>query len=217
MTTNAQMLDGLAAMLEAANLTLDDLAAHLAGRAAGGPDVGARPYPTLADHVEAVRARLPRNTKRTWATHYNRLLTGTAAHCDCTCDACLDLESGCACGCRACIDKLAIPAQPGLILVRGAIRKSDIDRYVKVAKRMASKKAVRDNQGRARRGLVAKPVHGKGGAENAVTAYRHLFGVLVEDDIWGKNPALAVKKPGRDDTKRRALRDTNCPSSSGSS
>lgn len=84
--------------------------------------------------------------------------------------------------------------------------KSELSVYVAVAKRMSTKKAVRQNQRRAVKGLHPLPDHGKGGAENAITAYRHAFQVLVDDELWDKNPAAALDKPKRGDTKRRGMR-----------
>jgi integrase len=76
---------------------------------------------------------------------------------------------------------------------------------------MSMKKATKDNKVRIAKGLSPKPAHGKGGAENAITAYRALFESLVEDELWDTNPAKLVSKPSRDDTARRGLRDHELP------
>jgi integrase len=209
-TTDHPILDGIAATLAATGLTIDELAAHIAAN--GGDTTTSGPsYPTLSEHLADVRAALSPGSLRTWNTHFGRLEHGTHSFCSCVCDACEDLEAGCGCDCKDCADKLAIPACGDRELRPGSFVKSELNRYATVAKRMAIKRAVVANQRRAKKGLHPLPAHGKGGAENAITAWRHLFGVLVDDELWDKNPALALDKPKRDDTKRRGMRDDELP------
>lgn len=77
------------------------------------------------------------------------MVMGTAEHCSCTCNACTDLRSGCGCACKACEDKVAIPPCANRVLAPGVFVKSELERFKLVSERMATKKAVRDNQGRA--------------------------------------------------------------------
>lgn len=207
MSTLDFILQGVAAAIASGETTLDDIVAQLgADDAVSSTDVAAA-YPTLAEHVATVTRPLAKETRDTWNTHYRRLLHGTAPFCDCTCEACLDLEAGCRCDCRDCEDRVRIAAQPDLVLRPKAVLASQVEEWVTTAQRMATKKAIRDNRKRATKGLAAKPTHGKGGRENAVTAYRHLVARLVDDELWTTNPAQKVKKPRRDDTVRRALHD----------
>ena len=169
------LLSSIATMLAHSGFSAEDLARHM---------VTSATFPTVEEHVKQVLANAgSRNTRRTWKTHYDRLVMGTAEHYSCTCNACTDLRSGCGCACKSCEDKVAIPPCADRVLAPGAFVKSELERFKLVSERMATKKAVRDNQGRAARGLVAKPTDGKGGAENFVTAVRHLFQVLVDADL----------------------------------
>lgn len=206
MSTLDFILSGVAAAIASGETTLDEVLARLNDTDTSNAGSAAR-YPTLAAHVASVTRPLPKETRDTWNTHFRRLLEGTPAFCACTCQACLDLDAGCSCGCRDCQDRVHIPAQPDLVLRPNAVRSSQVEEWVTVAQRMAAKRAMRDNHRRTRQGLAAKPTHGKGGRENAVTAYRHLFGKLVDDELWTANPARKVSKPRRDDTVRRALHD----------
>ncbi len=206
MSTLDFMLDSLAAAIASGETTLDDIVARV-GDTGAADDGDVAEYPTLAAHVANITRGMQKETRDTWNTHYRRLLDGTAEFCDCTCDACLDLDTGCRCGCRGCEDRVRIPAQSGLVLRPKAVRTSQVEEWATTAQRMAIKKAIKNNQRRAAKGLAAMPDHGKGGRENAVTAYRHLFGNLVDDEVWTTNPALRVKKPSRDDTVRRSLHD----------
>lgn len=203
------ILDGIAATLAATGLTVDQLAAHIA--ASDPTATPERKYRTLSEHLIDVRAAMSEGSLRTWNTHFKRLEHGTPSFCSCRCNDCLDVNTGCHCDCSNCVDKLAIAACGDRELKPGAFVKSELNRYAKVAKRMSMKRAVAANQRRARKGLHPLPDHGKGGAENAITAWRHLFGVLVDDELWDKNPAMALDKPKRDDTKRRGLRDDELP------
>lgn len=206
-TTTDQILDSVSAILAAQGLTAGDLLAH-AERSAGTTSASAAPYPTLRQRVEKVERGLTKNTKRTWKTHLDRLLEGTAELCDCLCDACLDLEEGCRCDCAACNgSKLKIEGRPDLVLSRNAVVPSDVEEWATVAERHAQKKAIAQNKVRVARGLKEKPTSGQGGRENAVTAYRRLFRGLVEDGIWDKNPAEHVHKGRRDDAQRRSMHD----------
>jgi len=202
MSTPEPILDGIAATLDAMGLTVDQLAAHMVA-AGSGTAASERKYPTLSELLVTVRAGLTPGSMRGWNAHFKRLESGTPAFCSCECDECIDL-TGCRCECSGCGDKLAIPACGDRVLRPGAFVKSDLKVYVKVAKRMSVKRAVGKNQRRALKGLYPLPAHGKGGAEGAITAYRHLF---VDDDLWDKNPAMALTKPKRDDTKRRGMRE----------
>lgn len=187
--------------------TLDDVIAQLADGDAVRPDAGTSAYPTLAAHVDVVTRMLSRATRETWRTHFRRLVDGTPAFCSCACDECLDLTIGCRCDCDDCGDKLGIAASADLVLRPNSVRKSDVETWGVVAQRMAAKKAIAENRRRHKQGLSPKPTHGKGGAENAITAYRHLFQYFVDDETWTTNPAMKVKKPKRDDTVRRSLHD----------
>lgn len=206
MSTLDFILNGLAAAVASGETTLDDVVARI-GNADADSASHVTDYPTLAAHVAAVTRGMKKETRDTWNTHYRRLLDGTAEFCACTCDACLDLDTGCQCGCGHCADRVCILSQKDLVLRPKSVRASQVEGWVRVAQRMAAKKAVRENQRRAKKGLAAKPTHGKGGRENAVTAYRHLFGKLVKDELWSSNPASKVEKPRRDDTVRRSLHD----------
>lgn len=201
-----QKLAAAVTMLEASGISIEELAAY-ASRSGDDPGTGPSGYPTLAGHIAAFEATLKANTKRTWATHYRRLLDGVSPQCRCDCDACLDLAGGCACECRTCNGKVGIDACGDLVLKPKAVTASMVKQWADVAERMSRKRAVARNRKRAARGLAALPTHGHGGRENAVTAYRALFEVLVEDEVWTTNPAMRADKPQRSDTRRRGLRD----------
>lgn len=206
MSTLDFMLDSLAAAIASGETTIDDIVARV-GDSGTTDDNDGTEYPTLAAHIVTITRGMQKETRDTWNTHYRRLLEGTPEYCDCTCDACLNLDDGCRCCCRDCEDRVRIPAQGDLVLRPKAVKVSQVEEWATVAQRMSVKKAIRDNVKRTKKGLAAKPTNGKGGRENAVGAYRYLFGKLVDDELWVTNPALKVKKPRRDDTVRRGLYD----------
>jgi len=205
MTMLDTVLAGVADAIASGETTLADVLARLEGGTA--PARPAARYPTVREHVEATERVLDQNTRRTWSTHYRRLLEGTAYQCGCTCDACLDVEAGCSCGCAGCRNRVRVEPLADLELVPRSIRKTHVEEWATTAQRMSAKKAVAANRRRAAAGLAPKPSDGNGGRENAVTAYRHLFGRLVDDELWETNPAMAVRKPKRNDTVRRGLYD----------
>jgi integrase/recombinase XerC len=210
--TDSQSDQKLAAallLLESSGVTVEELAAF----ASRGDDqsTATSGYPTLADHIADFEATLKPNTKRTWATHYRRLVDGVAPQCRCDCDACLDLDGGCSCDCKACDGKVGIDPCGDLVLRPKAVGASTVKRWADVAERMSRKRAVGRNINRAKRRKAALPAHGHGGRENAVTAYRALFEVLIEDELWTTNPAMRADKPQRSDTRRRGLRDVEVP------
>lgn len=210
------VLTGVAGAIASGETTREEVMERLEklleGAGADAPAPGAASYPTLREHVDATERVLGEATRRTWATHYRRLLEGTAEQCGCTCDACLDLKAGCGCGCKSCKDRVRIPPLADLVLRPRSVRRSQVEEWAATAQRMASKKAVAENRRRAVKGFTPKPTNGKGGQENAVTAYRHLFGQLVNDELWDRNPAEKVKKPKRNDTVRRGLDDNEISS-----
>lgn len=202
------VLSAARVLLETSGLGPEDLLRHAA------PDaVDQNRYPTLSDLTTGVLGRMKHNTARTYATHLHRLVEGTAAHCECLCDACCDVEMGCACApnCSTCRVRRHIPAQAELRLVPGSVKKSDLEDYLVVTKWLARKKATAENRRRALEGRSAKPALGLGAQENAVAAYRALFQTLVDDEVWSTNPALRLKKPRRNKTRRRSLRDHELP------
>lgn len=77
-----------------------------------------------------------------------------------------------------------------------------------MARRAAAARSVRDNRCRAGLGLAPKPDLGKGAAEIAITACRHLFSRAVDDDLIDPNPAERIRNPPRDDSVRRSITDT---------
>lgn len=214
MSADPLILDSIAGLLEAGHFTIDDLARHLAGRAEDAPAAETAPKGrrTLADLVADVEATLPENTKRTWRTHYQRLLSGVPPLCSCLCRQCLDTSTGCRCGCRECAtSRLAIDPWGDRPLAEGMLSSLELERFATVAQRISQKRATAQNLGRAARGLAAKPAHGKGGRENAITALRHLLRYPVADGILARNPAEALTKPKRNEPKRRALSDKEIP------
>ena len=183
---------------------MDDLASYVASGGAGDAVPGRR---LLAEHVAAVEAGLDEGTLRTYRTHFRRLVEGTAPQCPCLCLECVDVVAGCGCDCRDCDGKLSIPVCGERPVVAGEFKRSEFDVYKRVAIRMASKKATKDNVGRARRRLALKGTNGHGGGENAVAAWRRLFKMAVDDELLRSNPVENVSKPPRSDSNRRALRD----------
>jgi hypothetical protein len=125
MSTLDFILNGVATAIASGETTLEDVLAQLG--AITGDDTAPTIYPTLAEHVATVTRALGKETRDTWNTHYRRLLEGTPEFCECTCDACLDLETGCACGCRHCAEKVAIAALPDLVLRPKAVRAGQIE------------------------------------------------------------------------------------------
>jgi site-specific recombinase XerC len=73
---------------------------------------------------------------------------------------------------------------------------------------MATKRALRDNRARARKGLAPKPTHGQGAREMCVTALRHLFSKMEQDQLITISPAANISKGHRSASKRRAISDT---------
>ena len=204
MTDKDTQLAAIAALMAASGLTIDDLAEH----ATASPRRDTKAPITYAELIRDFRATLSENTERGWRTHLNRLSNGTPAHCDCLCEACLDLVGGCRCDCTSCTRTKQRIEPAGTRLVRdGELPTSELKRNVVVTMRIAQKHARADNVRRDVKGLSPKPEHGQRAAEHAITAYRSLLRCAVDDDRLSKNPAMAVAKPRRQESKRRALTD----------
>jgi hypothetical protein len=111
MTQEPLMLNSLAGMLKANGLSIDDLARHIAESEEGTASASSAGGQTLAQLVADVEATMSKNTRRTWHTHYQRLIDGVAPQCSCLCEQCLDLMAGCSCDCKdSPTTRLTIPA-----------------------------------------------------------------------------------------------------------
>ena len=198
-----QILRSIAELLEANGLTPEDL---IAQRGAGGSVPASAP--TLAEFVARASRGLSVNTFRSYRTHFTHLLEGIARQCECTCATCVRefaRTGACACGCAQCARAEAFPALAEVRLTRRSVDEMDLDLFVRLVQCMAVKRAMHDNVVRASRGLSAKPAHGQGAREMAVTALRFLFGRMVARGIIPASPAAELDKGRRSASRRRAL------------
>lgn len=204
MTDGPAVTANPAALLAAISSLIDQAGIDPTALAATDP----RSHPTLAAYIDKLAALLSENTRRTWITHWRRLSDGSGRYCARPHDGCTDPEAGCTCGCKACTTAaVQVPAAGHKVLTPGAFSRSELELAVEVARRAAAARAARDNRRRARCGLAPKPELGKGAAELAITAYRHLFSRAVDDDLIDRNPAERIRKPARDDSVRRSITD----------
>lgn len=169
---------------------------------------GAAPAPTVptfGERITDLRSKLEPNTRRTFDTHYDRLLDGVGPVCDQTCEPCVtDPGVLCRCECRACmVSRITIAAHRILPADKETCTKELAEDLKIVAGRIAIKHGIVHNRRRAERGLAAKRATGIGAQETAVSATRKLY------DFVGlkKNKAMKVAKPSRRGGRRRALAD----------
>ncbi len=197
-------MEHILGMLDAVGLTTDDLIAH---RATTNPQSAGV---TLADYVSDVRRSLTKNTDGSYATHFGHLINGVSRQCSCTCARCLDdwvRQATCTCHCKECAKALSFGAMGNTVIAPRAFTQREIEPLVHIVERMATKRAMVENAIRAKRGLSPKPTHGQGAREMCVTALRHLFCKMVQDELIPSNPAENISKGRRSTSKRRAISD----------
>jgi integrase len=169
--------------------------------------IKAPPAPTVSEHSRKFLALQTPATRRTYATHINRLAVGVGPICDQHCEVCMDRAAGfvCRCGCSLCVkSRLTVEAQGPEPVSLDSYSAEHADSLSKIAKRIAVKSGILDNQARAERGLTRKPADGHNAAETAVHALRSLYG-NASKYLGGENPGLEVKRPRRGRGTRRPL------------
>jgi integrase len=190
-------------LMEGSSLTVEDVAAHLAG-------TGTSNNQTLGEYAAKVLSGLTETTAGSYKTHFDHLLKGVARQCTCTCAECVAefaTMNSCKCECTKCAKAKDFPAQAGVRISNRAISDIDFDNLVLLVQGMASKRAMHANLIRARKGLAPKPIHGQGAREMCVSALRALFERMVRERLIDINPAERISKGRRSETKRRALTD----------
>lgn len=197
----------MAELITAQGLTLDDLARHLDGGETGATAAAA---PTLDEWVTMVLGALEGGTRRSYATHYARLVEGVGRQCGCTCAVCVaefDADGCCGCGCRRCADALVWEPAGQRRITKGAFTSLELEQFVMIAQRTSAKRALAANVRRGAEGLAPKSTTGQGGREMCVTALRHLFGRARDAELLTVDPTTRLKKGHRSESRRRALTD----------
>lgn len=201
---NEQMLGPIAELLRTQGLTVSDLAEFIGRDADAFIDTT-----TVAAFLEDLRGALTKGTLRGYDTHFKRFENGIARLCGCECDTCLlDFHEHrrCACECATCnasaLDWQAAGKRP---LRNREFTRSELERFAGLAQRHARHKALLDNRRRAARGKSAKPDHGQGGREMAVSALRCLFERARDEGLLEHNPAEKLDKGARGEPRRHAL------------
>lgn len=198
--TNSENPVPSAAMIAIAaemGITVDEMVARFAQPSA----------PTVDKHAEDYLAMQTPATRRTYATHINRLRRGIGPICDQECAPCMDRSAGfvCQCSCSKCVNsRITVEAQGGKLVGPETYSSAHVEQLSKIALRIAVKSGIFDNQVRAERGLAPKPADGHNAAETAVHATRSLYGKALMY-LGGVNPGLEVKRPRRSCGKRRPL------------
>ena len=200
------LLAPIAALMQLQHLTIEDLAAHLAGIS----PVGTASGETIAMFTTLALGSLGVNTGRSYATHFAHLVNGVARQCTCVCTRCVEdfaTMATCQCQCSTCKKAMAFEAQGDVVITPRAAKDINLELLVKLVQLMAIKRAMHDNLTRSRGGLSAKPTHGQGAREMCVTAMRYLFGRMVKRELISVSPADELKKGRRSQPRRRALSD----------
>jgi integrase len=188
-------------LVEGSSLTIEDVAAHLAG-------TGTSNNPTLEEYIPRVLSGLTEATAGSYKTHYNHLLNGISRQCTCICADCVAefaTRGSCFCECTKCTKATKFHSFADLVISKSSISKIDLDHLVRLVQAMATKRAMHANLIRARRGLASKPIHGQGAREMCVAALRALFERMVTEELIDKNPGKRLSKGKRSESKRRAL------------
>ena len=167
--------------------------------------------PTVSDHVESYLKVQTAGTRRGYATHLNRLVSGYGAVCDQTCEPCLgdggDQPFTCRCTCRACVtSQIRIEPRSSDVVGTSIYTTEVVQQLAAVAKRLAIKRGIVHNRVRGTKGLPAKSADGIGAEENAMAALRSLFDSALSFTD-GVNAAHAVKKPRRNTRERRPMQE----------
>lgn len=164
--------------------------------------------PSVAEHITGFLATLTANTRRTYATHINRLRDGIGPICDQTCEPCLDANDGfrCRCGCSRCqSSRISVAAQAAQLVGPASYSLEHAKNLAVIARRVAVKAGIVANRRRAQRGLTAKRADGICAEETCVTALRSLYTAAA---AWvATNAAAELPKPRRGGSTRRPLRD----------
>jgi integrase len=190
-------------LMEGSSLTIEDVAAHLAG-------TDTSHNKTLGEYVAKVLSGLTETTAGSYKTHFNHLLNGISRQCTCICAECIAefaTKKSCRCECTKCAKAKDFPAQAECVISKRAIADIDFDRLVLLVQGMATKRAMHANLIRAGKGLAPKPIHGQGAREMCVSALRALFERMVRERLIDINPAERISKGRRSESKRRALTD----------
>jgi integrase len=188
-------------LVEGSSLTIEDVAAHLAG-------TGTSNNPTLGEYIPKVLSGLTEATAGSYKTHFNHLLNGISRQCTCICADCVAefaTRGSCFCECSKCTKAKEFLALADLVISKSSISKIDLDHLVRLVQAMATKRAMHANLIRARKRLAPKPIHGQGAREMCVAALRALFERMVSEDFIDKNPGKRLSKGKRSESKRRAL------------
>jgi hypothetical protein len=192
---------------------VDAVDAKLRELEAMGIDVSSMRGPivkTVAEFAEQCLSLFPsRNTKRTYRTHYDRLIRGVGPICDETCAPCLDPATGfeCRCECAACRNsRISLVAQGDLPVRPATLSEVNVKILARVARRLAVKRGIVENRARAKKGRSTKPADGASAEETAIAALRSLC-ESAKTYLAGENPASNVTKPRRPPNTRRSFAD----------
>lgn len=192
---------------------VDAVDAKLRELEAMGIDVSSMRGPaaqTVATLAEQCLSLFPsRNTKRTYRTHYDRLIHGVGPICDETCAPCLDPTTGfvCRCECAACRNsRISLAPQGDLPVGPTTLSEVNVKILARVARRLAVKRGIVENRARAKKGRSTKPGDGASAEETAIAALRSLC-ESAKVYLAGVNPASNVTKPRRPPNTRRSLTD----------
>jgi len=191
-------LDGIAALLEAQGIVLDELQLHLVTTDSESGDM------TLGAPLAENFNKLNENTRRTHRTSLQRLVDGAPRTHDCDCRECFNAAGDCAAECRRCrTSALQLDLLGDRML--GSISFKEFQTAVVLGRGIAHKRGAAANRERASQGRSAKLVHGKGAATTAVCADRFLFHRARLAGHVTVDPAVDLKVPRRSASRRRAL------------
>ena len=200
-------ISALNSMITALGLSREEVIASLAD----APVESGTDRPTLHEFVARLSGTFAsEGTARGFRTHFERLCSGVARQCDCTCNTCLDEFSDLGtCRCTrvecGCARATSFPALGDLTVQNSNFQHTVLAPLPLIARRMSTKRSMLHNRTRVTDGKAPRPVHGQGGQEMCVTALRFLFAAAVSDELMTTNPAMKLPKGRRSESIRRAI------------
>jgi hypothetical protein len=211
-------IDAIAQLMDTMGVTVNDLQHRI--------DIPLETT-TFTDFLDELLDNLEPNTHRTYRTHLLRLREGLSNVCSCTCPTCCTVETRTLrCGkdtvhiattsfpadthchgndCRRSL--LSIPPFAHRPMRDGEFKKTELEKFVKLSRRIGQKTAHRNNRSRVARGLQPIRTDATAAAIGASLAVRRLFADATENDLLHVNPAQSVDVPKPQQTRKRSMND----------
>lgn len=203
-----KLTEAIVQMMDAGKVSVADIIAAM------DPDGSVQS--TVAEYAERCLTALRSNdSRRSYRTHLRRLCDGIDPVCSCSCVACATafIDTGdCAWACPTCRQNPLTHAGLGAApMCDATFVFSDLENFVALTERIATKRAIRDNAVRLDRGLGPMATHGQAARATCVNALSRLLRTGLLDGKITRNIATELKSGDAVDTKRRAVTDDELP------